>query len=367
MKVLLIADEFFSWGIYGGFGAFTRKLGKELTKRGVEVEVIVQKISDLQKEVGETEIIDGIPVKTLPRRKPQKIWNRKMYLTDANIIHSQCGLYDAYLSFKHNRNTKKIVTIQDLRTKKENKKLNCFEWTSGYPLYKRLWKRYVESCFVKAMKNADIIAYHANLLVSKIKEVYGVEANTFLPNFVDVSNRNFKKTNEPTVVWLGRLDPIKQPEKCFDLAKESANVQFYILGASHKPYGGRMRDKQFEQKYRKVENLHFLGFQSGEIKEQILSKAWILINTSAYECLPVSFLEALGHKCALLSTQNPDNYTSNFGVWSLPNRLKHSLDLLLKDDYWRTCGEKGYEYVKKIHSTEKGVDAHLRLYRSLLA
>jgi len=367
MKVLLIADEFFSWGIYGGFGAFTRKLGKELIKRGVEVEVIVQKISELQKEVGEIEIIDGVSVKTLPRSKPQKIWNRKIYLTDANIIHSQCGLFDAYLSFKHNRNAKKIVTIQDLRTKKENKKLNYFEKTSGYPLYKRLWKRYVESCFVKAMKNADIIAYHVNLLIPKIKAVYGVEANTFLPNFVDVSNRNFKKANEPTVVWLGRLDPIKQPEKCFELAKDVNHVQFYVLGASHNIYGGKQRDRMFKRHYQNVKNLHFLGFQSGEVKEEILGKAWILINTSVYECLPVSFLEALGHKCALLSTQNPDNYTSKFGVWSMHACLKHSLDLLLKDDYWRTCGKKGYEYVKKVHSTEKGVDTHLHLYRSLLA
>jgi len=64
VKVLLVADEFFAWGVYGGFGAFTRKLGKELVKRGVEVEANIQHISKLQQPVGETEITDGVKVTT---------------------------------------------------------------------------------------------------------------------------------------------------------------------------------------------------------------------------------------------------------------------------------------------------------------
>jgi len=366
MKVLLVADEFFCWGVYGGFGAFTRKLGRELVRRGVEVEAVVHQISGEQKPVGEVEVVDGVAVKTLPRRKPQKLWNKKLYVSDADIIHSQCGMYDTYLAFKRNRDAKKVVTAQDLRTKEDTERLVRFEKTSGFPWYKRLWKTYVTSCFVKAMKSADVVACQANLLFQRVKEIYGVEPTVLLPNFIDVPDCNFKKASEPTVVWLGRLDPIKQPEMCFDLAIESPAVHFYILGASHQTYGGKQRDEIFKRKYGKLENLHFLGFQSGEVKQQILGKAWILVNTSAYECLPVSFLEALAHKCALLSTQNPDNYTSHFGVWSTPNRLKYCLDLLLKDDLWKRCGEKGYSHVKTVHSTEKGVNAHLQLYKRLL-
>jgi len=275
-------------------------------------------------------------------------------------------MYDTYLAFKRNRAAKKVVTVQDLRMKEDTERLLRFEKTSGFPWYKRLWKIYVMSCFVGAMKSADVVACQANLLFWRVKEIYGVEPTVLLPNFVDVPNCNFKKASEPTVVWLGRLDPIKQPEKCFNLAKESPDVQFYILGASHQAYGGKQRDESFKRKYGKLENLHFFGFQSAEVKQQILGKAWILVNTSAYECLPMSFLEALAHKCALLSTQNPDNYTSRFGVWSAPNRLKYCLDVLLQDDLWRKRGENGYEHVKKVHSTERGVDTHLRLYRSFL-
>jgi len=141
-------------------------------------------------------------------------------------------------------------------------------------------------------------------------------------------------------------------------------VDFYILGKAHDP----VRDKILRSQWQNISNLHFLGFQSGKVKEEMLSKAWVLINTSYYECLPVSFLEGLAHKCALLSTQNPDNYSAMFGEWTDPNVdcLKKGLINLLKNDSWKTKGENGFEHVEKVHSTERGVNNHIKLYKELL-
>lgn len=358
----MVADEFFAWGVYGGFGAFTRKLAVELVKRGVDVEVFVHKISELQKPEGEVEYIDGVPVKTLPRSKLIKLRRKDLYKTDAEIIHSQSGMYDTYLVFKRNPEAKKIITFQDLRTKAEYGMVAKLELKSGYPWYKKLWAFYVNYCFRKAFQMADVVGYQAELLVPKIKGLYGEhKLLKFLPNFIDVQDKGFKKTDTPSVVWLARLDPIKRPELCFNLAKNCPHVDFFILGKSH--FG-----IDYESKYKDVKNLHFLGFQSGDIKEETLSKAWILINTSIYECMPVSFLEALAHKCALLSTVNPDNYTVRFGQLCDSNvaSLKVGLDALLYNDNWKYYGQKGYDHVKEVHSTEKGVEAHIQLYKQLL-
>jgi len=167
------------------------------------------------------------------------------------------------------------------------------------------------------------------------------------------------------VVWLGRLDSIKCPELCFELAKATPDVDFFVLGAAH----DEARDARLRQEWGNVENLHLLGFQSGDLKEQVLSESWILINTSRYECLPVSFLEGSAHKCAILSTQNPDAHTVNFGWWSKPNvqDLKFGLEKLLENGCWRDLGERGYQHVKNVHSTDKGVEAHLQVYRELLS
>jgi glycosyltransferase involved in cell wall biosynthesis len=367
MKVLLVADEYFSWGVHGGFGAFTRKLGKELVKKGIEVDAIVHKISPSQKPVGDAELIDGVLVKTLPRRKPSKLISPELYLTDADIIHSQCGMYDTYLTFKRNPSLKKIVTIQDLRTKKEYDELENLEMFSKYPWYKAIWANYVKNCYRKAMKMSDVIACQAHVLFPKVREVFGVDAEILLPNFIDIPTKKITKSKNPSIIWLARLDPIKQPEICFGLAEKTPDVDFYILGSSHEKYGGKSRDDHFREKYSHVKNLHFLGFQTGEVKERILSEAWILINTSAYECLPVSFLEGMAHKCAILSNQNPDHYTTHYGAWvSRYTDFEMKLDQLLKDDHWKEQGERGYNFVKNTHSTEIGVEKHIALYRDEL-
>ena len=361
MKVLLVADEYFSWGVYGGFGAFTRKLGRELVKRDVEVEAVVHKISEDQKPVGESEMIDGVKVNTLPRNPMVKTFKKKLYKTDADVIHSQCGPYDTYLVFQQNSSAKKIVTIQDLRTKDELTKIGVQK-----SFLRRIWASYVKQAFSQAIKMSDVLTCQAKLLIPKIHETFKTEKPIrFLPNFIDIPKANIKKLDDPSVVWLGRLDEIKRPELCFELAGKTPYIQYYILGKAH----DKDRDLMLRLKYRSISNLHFLGFQTGKTKQETLSKAWILINTSIYECLPVSFLEALSYKCALLSTQNPDDYTSDFGAYASPtvDSLKRHLKWLLRDDRWRTLGEEGFEHVQKVHSTEKGVKTHMKIYEELLA
>ncbi|MDI6847559.1 MAG: glycosyltransferase [Candidatus Bathyarchaeia archaeon] len=131
----------------------------------------------------------------------------------------------------------------------------------------------------------------------------------WLPNMVDVPDSLPKKSNTPTCLFLGRLDPIKRPEMFCELATYFPRVDFYLLGRSHFPG----KDEELHSRFKEA-NIHFMGFDAGNLKKELLEKAWILVNTSVYECLPVSFLEACAHKCAILSTQNPDDFAANFGA-----------------------------------------------------
>ena len=64
----------------------------------------------------------------------------------------------------------------------------------------------------------------------------------------------------------------------------------------------------YEDKYRNVvskyvglPNLEIKGFVSEEEKGRMLNKCWIVVLPSIREGLPIAMLEALAHKCALLS------------------------------------------------------------------
>lgn len=166
LKVVLVSSEFFMWNRFGGFGAFTRKLAVELVKQGVEVELWLEHFCSVQPLPGKSTIIDGVTVKTMPRKRE---WHKCK--TDADIIHSQCDPLDTYAVFRANPDTPKIVTVQDLRTKSERKRLwmdsPSIEWGTPsvrmWPLSFLTWH-----CARANAKRANIVAVQAHLLKKKV-------------------------------------------------------------------------------------------------------------------------------------------------------------------------------------------------------
>ncbi|MDI6905852.1 MAG: hypothetical protein QMD13_10335, partial [Candidatus Bathyarchaeia archaeon] len=155
-------------------------------KRGIEVNAIVHHISDSQKPPSESEIIDGVRVTTLPRKKLAKLRSKGLYKTDADIIHSQSGMFDTYLAFKHNKDKKKIITFQDPRTKEEMKFTMQYEALEGYPWYKALWGKYVYYLHSKTVKSADLIACQAKYKIPSVKDMFKLTKEPiWLPNMVD--------------------------------------------------------------------------------------------------------------------------------------------------------------------------------------
>jgi glycosyltransferase involved in cell wall biosynthesis len=106
----------------------------------------------------------------------------------------------------------------------------------------------------------------------------------------------------------------------------------------------------------------------GQDKSALLERSWILINTSTHECLPVSFIEACAHRCAILSFVDANHFASRFGRHVREDgveALADGLDYLLENDRWRTLGQKGYEYVRRHHETKLVVSTLIEIYQSL--
>ena len=96
-------------------------------------------------------------------------------------------------------------------------------------------------------------------------------------------------------------------------------------------------------------NLEIKGFVSEDEKKRILDKCWIMVLPSIRGGLPIAMLEALAHKCALLSSVNPDGLTEKFGYWARRDEFVEGLRWLLEDDKWRKLRERGYAYVRENH------------------
>jgi glycosyltransferase involved in cell wall biosynthesis len=359
MRICLLCVEIFAWGKYGGFGRATRLIGRELVRRGHEVFAVVPRRDD-QKP---SEILDGITVLSFPPSRP---WAAAALLSqaDADIYHSQEPSFLTYLARKCMPDRKHIVTLRDTRDLKdwliELKQPSLSKWQvlSNFLFEDNLLVR-------RTVRQVDAVYCAAHCLAPKAHSKYRLDRPPDLlptPVFLDSIP---SKAAIPTVCYVARWDRRKRPDLFLRLAESFPAVRFIAVGHS--------RDQEFDGSLRRtyghLANLTMTGFlnQFGSREvSNILGRSWILVNTALREGLPNSFIEAASHRCAILSTVDPDGFASEFGCRVENDDFKAGLQWLLAGNRWQELGEKGYQYVKENYEGNIAIDRHLACYRALL-
>ena len=202
---------------------------------------------------------------------------------------------------------------------------------------------------------------------SKISETFGFDADevALLPNPLDVATDTLRKADRPRVVFLGRLDPIKRPWLFVELARRFPRVEFALVGQSHFSGDGSWEPGDLP------ENLNVLGHVDGIDKQSLLAPAWLLVNTSIHEGLPISFLEALHCGTPIVSCQDPESVTSRFGLYvgrwdgtglEGVDAFAEAVERLLHDHELRAqLGEEGRAWVRETHTKDHFASAFARL------
>ncbi len=186
-----------------------------------------------------------------------------------------------------------------------------------------------------------------------------------MPTPITISNGYFQKSSKPTVILVGRWDRRKRPEIFFELARKFPDVIFIAAGESQ----DKARDQVLRNQYGGLHNLKMPGLLdqfSGNHLAKLYEKSWILVNTSTREGLPNAFLEAMAHKCAIVSHVNPENTASRFGYHVKDGNFEKGLTSLLLNSRWIKKGEAGSVYVKENYDFKKAIDAHINVYENLL-
>jgi glycosyltransferase involved in cell wall biosynthesis len=360
MKICFICMEIFAWDKYGGFGKATRMIGRELVKRGIEVFAVVPR----RKNQKEFEILDGITVFGFPKYNP--LSTIKFFKKcDADIYHSEEPSLSTYLALKGMPHKIHLVTSRDPRFMADwmrefvHPSFNKFQVIANF--------LYENNFLVKrSVYQADYVSGAARFLNGSISKKYSLKREVgFLPTPIEVPNRNIAKSDVPTVCFLARWDRRKKPEIFFQLAKSFPEIKFIAIGKGQDDNF----DEYLRQKYSGLKNLIMTGFinqfESSKISE-ILEKSWILVNTATREGLPNSFLEALAHKCAILSSLNPEDITERFGYHVRNDNFKKGLTMLLDNDNWNIKGTQGQKYVSENYELNNSIEQHIKIYRSLL-
>ncbi len=361
MKICLSCVEIFAFGKHGGFGRITRALGRELVLRGHEVFAGVPRRSGQ----AAVESLDGM---TVFGYRPSRLWEAYRFYRDsgADIFHSiepSVATAIARVAAPRGRHSVMLVDPRDPG-----------DWRieMAHPSASRLQvmanRLYEDGPLVRnAVRKADAVFASAQFQCDKAVPLYGLSRSPrFLPMPVEMPLSVPEKDGAPTVCYLARLDRRKRPERFLEMASRFPGVRFLLMGKG--------RDAAYEanlrSRYGGLANVEWTGFVDpyrSDALSGLLARSWVLANTAAREGLPVSFVEAAAHGCAILSSVDPDGFASRFGHHAGDGDFEQGLVRLLEGDRWRALGEAGRGHVASLFETGRAVAEHEAAFREVLA
>lgn len=205
-------------------------------------------------------------------------------------------------------------------------------------------------------------------LADKMEATYGMTAPMHsLPNIVPRPAVAVPKAERPTVVYLGRLDPIKRPWLVFELAARMPDVEFVVIGQAHFTGAGSWSPTAVPP------NLRMAGHVEGEAKARLLGSAWLAVNTSIHEAVAFSFFEALAVRTPMVAGVEMGGLVARYGAFvgrfggtglQGLDAFERGLRDLLEDHARRErVGGEGQAWVARTHNR----DAFLAAFAALCA
>jgi glycosyltransferase involved in cell wall biosynthesis len=364
LKLCLISNQIAAWGKIGGFGTATRALGSALARRGVEVSAVVVRRAD--KGQRPIEMLDGITVYGTDNW--ETLTSGKIFRQiDADVYQSQEPTIATYLAQRAMPDRAHVVTCRDPRNWREHAielRHTNLKRRLTFPV---TWYYEASPWVKKSVRQADAVLMPApTALLPRIQRLYGDAVNPkFVPYPVEVPDRPPRKSAEPYFLFVGRFDHRKRMERFFQLAEKNPDIKFVAVGEAH----DANYDRRLRQTYGHLPNLEMPGFVprfGDHTVSDYYEKAWVLVNTSAREGLPYTFMEAAAYGVAILSALDPEQFASRFGYYAAKDDFDAGLRDLLTNDSWRKRGEDGARFVAETWNEANCLAEHMRVYDELM-
>ncbi len=308
--------------------------------------------------------LDGMTVHQIPPGRPDRAL-RLLGGLKADIFHSQDTSIFTALAQMAAPLAAHVITFRDPMDRNDWAIETDF---AGMPrLGWNLYRWFITNpLVVKSLRRMDGLFCAAEFLIEKTTALYKLSRHPeFLPSPVPMPGP-MTKAEHPTVCFVGRWEGRKRVELFFELARAHPHINFLAIGGARDPAS----DRALRERYGDIPNLQMPGVLdqfTGPALSEALGRSWILVNTSAREGLPTTFIEAAAHRTAILSFTDPDGVASRFGRCVEEGSLAEGLAWLLQDDRWRQLGETGRHWVEATFSPTVAMEAHLQAYHQAVA
>jgi glycosyltransferase involved in cell wall biosynthesis len=193
-------------------------------------------------------------------------------------------------------------------------------------------------------------------LLAETMRAIGVEHARCIPNGVEIPRRRLDETEEPFVLYAGRLSPEKG---IAELVEATRGMRLVVAG------DGPLRELVPDA----------LGFVAHDELERLYDRAAVVVLPSHREGLPLCVLEAMAHGRPVVATavggipQLVEDGRTGFLVQpGDAEGLRAALERLLADaELRRTMGRAARVRVRRLCSWERVTDATLAAYEAVAA
>lgn len=361
IKVGLLVDEYFgAWRTaYGGYGFLAREIvAKHLPSEEIELEVILGKQKN-NPFWASSKIVDGIKIWRLPRL--EFLIRRWLAKSDFDCWLSIEMCYDYVLKLDPNPYRKLILWIQDPRPKSVWDKIAKMRKVVDHNFHNQNSCDYVKAWFDQGRVKFITQGKSLSPLARELYSLPDYIEPDFVPNPVNI-DFSFKfdiSKKEKIVVFLGRLEAQKRAWIFCEIAKLMPEYDFYVMG---KFYRNIEENKKALSPYldNKVKNLHFCGHLVGAEKNDLLRRARVLVNTSIWEGIPISWIEALSYGTLLVSSFDRDDLVRRFGAYvgeikgdgeDSARYFVEPIKIFLENDVlYEEISLKAISYVRNVHN-----------------
>jgi len=224
--------------------------------------------------------------------------------------------------------------------------------------------------------NLDIYLAHNIITQSKsqqisLKEHFNKESVVF-NSFMPLSNAVVTNKEKTTILWVGSMADVKQPELFLKLAHEIPQGNFKMIGG-YAPSSDRQYTiyKHIKQASQEINNFEFLGYIPFSEITKYYEEAVMLVNTSKLEGFPNAFLQAWMNRAPVVSlNSDPDEIICKYKLGFHSKTFGQMIDdvnKLLIDEHTRNeMGLNGKLFVEKEHNTEKIMKQYIDMFNNIM-
>ena len=240
--------------------------------------------------------------------------------------------------------------------------------------YQLIGKHIIKDCsaIISITKKEKKQFIERNIPLSKIFNIpNGIDLNSNASNkLCKIDNFNFKK-NKPYILFVGRLHFIKGPDILLEAFNSIADkIPKYNLIFAGGDCGMEKELKKEAKKSRFAERIHFIGFISGQEKNNLYKNADLLVIPSRSEAMSLVVLEAAFHGLeSIFTDQCGLNELSNrklgICVKANSNEISNSIINYIKSKKNKK-NLKLIEYVSNNFNWDKVSNKYIKVFKKIL-